>query len=597
MLKGIETGIKSFRLLAQLRSGGAIGAYAVNGISPQFVADFNGDAYFVGGDASTLSGALVHSRADATPIATYTDSTGNLQTVATAGAARTENHIWDVEQGATVNPLGDELIALSDGQSAGNIVVDETAGTVTRAAGTTSETVTIGATPASSGLSNGDVVQVTFTVSDFVLASGTAGVGWSSSSCFAGLGFADRFVSGNGVYEKNLVIQNANAAFLFGFVDGSQGAISNISIKEINPWVKGYLHESEARTNLITYSGDFTDTSWVKGGDSEVSKDAIGPDGITSATTLSDNSEGDNNIVRITHSVTVSTTTAYTYSAFLKADQLGWAILWAENFTTPANGGAYFNLSSGSIGTVSSGFSAAIEDTGNGWYRCSITFTTDAADTSGTVEIYVADGDGDPFVDLDGTSSILIYGAQFEQGSTPSSYIPTAGSTVTRAADVMTIPIENIPYPTGASLAVSIAVEGYMTYAVDQTPRILYPFRWDLNTQNKIQVYYDTEAGVLDWYFLQEEADILDSVNTTSEPTPAGINVPFSIASRHGSTFINGAVDGTALTANTTPVAFPALSTTDMSLFPTGNFHITKFRMWGKANGDIGDTGIAEPSS
>jgi len=96
--------------------------------------------------------------------------------------------------------------------------------------------------------------------------------------------------------------------------------------------------------------------------------------------------------------------------------------------------------------------------------------------------------------------------------------------------------------------------------------------------------------------FIQESNGVVDTVVSASVYTP-GINVPFSIASRNGSTFVNGAVDGTALTANTTPVAFPDLSTTDMSLFTTGNFHITKFRMWGDTNGDIGDTGIAEASS
>jgi hypothetical protein len=71
-----------------------------------------------------------------------------------------------------------------------------------------------------------------------------------------------------------------------------------------------------------------------------------------------------------------------------------------------------------------------------------------------------------------------------------------------------------------------------------------------------------------------------------------------SIASRHGSTFINGAVDGTALTADTTPVAFPDLSTTDLIIAPSGGPQvIQEFIMWGGTTGDIGDAGIAETST
>ena len=74
----------------------------------------------------------------------------------------------------------------------------------------------------------------------------------------------------------------------------------------------------------------------------------------------------------------------------------------------------------------------------------------------------------------------------------------------------------------------------------------------------------------------------------------SGINVPFNIASRHGSTFINGAVDGTALTANTTPIALPDLSATDLKLGYDFMGTIGKFRVW---SDDLTDTGIATASA
>ena len=67
--------------------------------------------------------------------------------------------------------------------------------------------------------------------------------------------------------------------------------------------------------------------------------------------------------------------------------------------------------------------------------------------------------------------------------------------------------------------------------------------------------------------------------------------MPYNIASRHGSTFINGAVDGVALTANTTPVALPDLSSTDLDLGYDYMGTINQFRVWSQ---DLGDTGIVD---
>jgi hypothetical protein len=56
---------------------------------------------------------------------------------------------------------------------------------------------------------------------------------------------------------------------------------------------------------------------------------------------------------------------------------------------------------------------------------------------------------------------------------------------------------------------------------------------------------------------------IVSGANTDYSPDT---NVPFNLAARHGSTFINGAHEGTLLTANTTPTILPDLSATDLEL-------------------------------
>ena len=90
--------------------------------------------------------------------------------------------------------------------------------------------------------------------------------------------------------------------------------------------------------------------------------------------------------------------------------------------------------SDGFAGSIDGGGTSSIEDFGNGWYRCSFTFTTTS--TLGQPHIYIADTDGSFVVSSpDGIKGIYSWGAQVEQGSYPTSYIPTNGTAITRAAE------------------------------------------------------------------------------------------------------------------------------------------------------------------
>jgi hypothetical protein len=194
----------------------------------------------------------------------------------------------------------------------------------------------------------------------------------------------------------------------------------------------------EARTNICLQSEDFS-TTWTETNGASTFNQTIAPDGSNTADQLLDNSATGTGGVRFTQAFTVATTTAYTFSIFAKADQLSWLNLLATNWTTPVNSGAYFNLADGTIGTVDAGFDdSGIEDWGNGWYRCWVSLTSDAADTTGEMRIQLADADNDNTVDLDGTSSIFVWGAQLEAGAFPTSYIPTTTASVTRNLELVT---------------------------------------------------------------------------------------------------------------------------------------------------------------
>ena len=75
----------------------------------------------------------------------------------------------------------------------------------------------------------------------------------------------------------------------------------------------------------------------------------------------------------------------------------------------------------------------------------------------------------------------------------------------------------------------------------------------------------------------------------------SGVLVPFNIASRHGSTFINASIDGVAITADTSPTVMPDLEPSDLSLAHDKYMGtISTFRVWDK---DLGDAGIVEATN
>jgi hypothetical protein len=188
---------------------------------------------------------------------------------------------------------------------------------------------------------------------------------------------------------------------------------------------KGALLLEPSRTNLVTYSEDFSNAYWSKLNSSIVSNSVISPDGTLNADKLiPDTVNTQNHYIRNTISITNSTD--YSFSFFAKKGEYNFV-----NTYISALGGSYaWDLDNGFV-VLGDAF---IENYGNGWYRCGVNATSSS--TSLSYRIYVSKySDRDTIFQGDGTSGVYIYGAQLEQGSYPTSYIPTSGSAVTRLAD------------------------------------------------------------------------------------------------------------------------------------------------------------------
>lgn len=189
---------------------------------------------------------------------------------------------------------------------------------------------------------------------------------------------------------------------------------------------KGLLVE-EARTNLQTYSEDFTNAIWTKTGATITANVATPPSGVANADKLvEDTSTGTHNVFN----AGAGAAGAHTFSVWAKAAGRNWIVLRLEGVDT------YFDLGNGILGSVGVGITATIRTFDNAWFRCTVTKTM-AGTAAATFRL--ATSDGVSSYTGDGVSGVFLWGAQLEAGAFATSYIPTVASTVTRAADVATI--------------------------------------------------------------------------------------------------------------------------------------------------------------
>lgn len=213
----------------------------------------------------------------------------------------------------------------------------------------------------------------------------------------------------------------------------------------------------EARTNLSVQSQTFDHASWTKTNVAVTADQTTAPDGTNTADRCVDNSSTGVHQVGSTSGMSISASTVYTWSVFLKRYNSDWVQLIANDGfkQTYVN----VNLATGTLGFVGGGASnGTVEAFSNGWYRVTNTFTSNVSSTAGLLRIYNLAGDGNINAVStgyagDGVKGFYAWGAQAEAASFVGPYIPTISSAVTVGADIRQM--------IGPAAAAALAAKGY----------------------------------------------------------------------------------------------------------------------------------------
>jgi len=287
------------------------------------------------------------------------------------------------------------------------------------------------------GMSAGSSVTVTAETDGFYRVSGTVIGGATGanpalslelvedSATLASVGDTYTGDGTSGVYLSELQVSHGSAQPVFLATAGAevQGARFTHDPATFAP--RGFLVEAAA-TNLALRSAEFDDATWVKNATASATANTMtSPDGTANADTLTAAAANDS----LQQNFTIADdSTEYVASIYLKQGTAA-----TTQVKLQFAGGTGVDIDPVITWSGPSTNKGTLTNVGGGWYRLEIALTNNGTgNTAANFIVWPAQFGG-------ATGTVGAFGAQFETGNKATSYIATAGSTATRAADVPTI--------------------------------------------------------------------------------------------------------------------------------------------------------------
>ena len=347
-------------------------------------------------------------------------------------------------------------------------------------------------------------------------------------------------------------------------------SISNVSVKEVDrdnvpriDYTGGgcpHILAEPQRTNLLTYSEDFSSGIWGNYNSTVTSSVTTAPDGLLSGSKFSGTADVTAHTLFL-NAYTVVASNDYTYSVFAKKNE--------SNFIQINTGSGFsnlyanFDLDNGVVGNFNT-LDANIESYSNGWFKCSVkaNSSTTTGQTTFSIIESLTDARNPSFNALN--KSVYIWGAQLEEGSYATSYIPTSGSTVTRNQDIFTRDgIGSLINSTEGVLFAEIA-------ALDSSGTYRLISLSDGTDNNRVFIGLNTATGYIYYYVIV--GGVVKANFTTSTFPSAFTKVAVKYKENDFALWVNGVEVSTDSGGTTFPVG-----TLDRLKFESGNAGLVPF--------------------
>ena len=235
---------------------------------------------------------------------------------------------------------------------------------------------------------------------------------------------------GDGWYRCSVTKTSVDASELIIFGTGLISAAGTIFLwgAQLELGSTATTYNPTTVKNLISFSEAFDNAGWTKGNASVVTGAQANPiNGLFNAQKLMENTANAQHLLSQNY---VAGAGIYTYSIYVKAAERD---IFGFNRTDIGGFSASYNLTTGTVRSISGFTNAQIIPVGGGWYRVSCMLTLAAGTTIGFgVQPYNAVGS--TVYTGDGNSGLYIYGAQLSDSASLDPYVPAPGLTASSTA-------------------------------------------------------------------------------------------------------------------------------------------------------------------
>ena len=193
-------------------------------------------------------------------------------------------------------------------------------------------------------------------------------------------------------------------------------------------------YNSTTPKNLLGFTQEFDNAAWTKNNATVTANATAAPDGTLSADKLVETAVTGSHFTN--QNATAIGGTTYTFSVFVKAAERTFAQVRYENNASTQLFAVNINLTTGAFTTTSTGSptgtAASVTNAGNGWWRVAVTATT--PDAGFKCIVFAQAVSGVNSYTGDGTSGILVWGAQLSNSASLDPYVYNPAAAPTSAA-------------------------------------------------------------------------------------------------------------------------------------------------------------------